>query len=97
MAVPAIDAVVGNVMLMAERDRLLFDYFDVRDIAATVHRVGKRKQSSGSNNGGGKTDFRYAIGTAVEELGHPVNVLLTHHATSNCAWIAKNIIRRVSM
>src|SRR5271170_3331236 len=95
MTVAAVDAVVGDVMFMAEGNGLIFDYLDVRDVVTTVHRICKSEQSSGGDNSRPETDFRYAICTAVEELGHPVFVLLTHYATSNCAGIAKNITRRV--
>jgi hypothetical protein len=33
----------------------------------------------------------------VEKLGHPVRPVMTHYGKSNCARIAKNIIRRVSV
>ncbi len=41
VAIAAIDAVVGDVVLVAEGNGLFFDYMDVRDIPATVHRVGE--------------------------------------------------------
>jgi hypothetical protein len=72
VTVAAIDAVVGDVMLVAERDGLLFDYLDVRDVVTTVHHVGKSEQSPGSDNSGGEADLRNAICASVEELGHPV-------------------------
>jgi hypothetical protein len=41
MAVPAIDAVIGDVMLVAEGDGLRFDHLNVGDVGAAVHRVGE--------------------------------------------------------
>jgi hypothetical protein len=46
VTITAVDPVVADVMFMAEGYGLIFDYFDVRDVMTTVHRVGEGDQSA---------------------------------------------------
>src|SRR6266567_5286 len=48
VAVPAIDAIVGDVMFVAERNGLFFDDLNIGDVGAAVHGVREREQRARS-------------------------------------------------
>jgi hypothetical protein len=72
VTITAVDPVVADVMFVAEGYGLIFDYFDVRDVVTTVHRVGDSNQSADCEDSARNTYFRDAICASVEKLGHPV-------------------------
>jgi hypothetical protein len=51
---------------------LVFDYVDVRDKGATVHRVCEGNQAACRDDGARETYFGDAICASMEKLGHPV-------------------------
>src|SRR5208283_4021521 len=84
MAVPAIDAIVGDVVLMAERDRLILRHVDVGVVISAVKPV-----RGGDQRGHAKQDYKYAdarnaIGTSVEDLRHRLWTFPLQRISSEC-------------
>ena len=57
MTITAVDPVVADVMFVAEGYGLVFNYFDVRDVMTTVHRVGESDQSADCDDTARNTYF----------------------------------------
>src|SRR5579871_1301283 len=70
VAIPAIDPVVGNVMLVAEGDWLRFYNLNIRDVGAAVHRIREGDQATHSKYCTSKAYFRNRVRASMEDLGH---------------------------
>jgi hypothetical protein len=70
VAITAIDAIVSDVVFMAERYRLGFDNADIRIIRAAVERIGKNKDCAGEETASNNTDLGYGVSAAMEDLCH---------------------------
>ena len=70
MTIPAIDAVVSDVMLMAEGNRLRLYHVDIRDVGAPVHGVGEGDQPARSKYRTSKAYFGKCVRASMEDLSH---------------------------
>src|SRR6202158_2993670 len=70
MAVAAIDAVVGDVMLVAEGNGLFFDDLNIGDVGTPVHGVCEREQRPCSKDGSDETYLRNRVSASMENLSH---------------------------
>src|ERR1019366_3125462 len=70
MAVTAIDAVIGNVVLVAERNRLLSRHFDAGVIRGLVNRVKNITQSSDNERDDNNRCLGDGVRTGMEDLSH---------------------------
>src|ERR1035438_2925319 len=70
VAVPAIDAVIGDVVLVAEGDGLRFDHLNVGDVGAAVHGVGESEESARSKYSADKAYLRNCVSASMKDLSH---------------------------
>jgi hypothetical protein len=84
MAVPAVDAIVGDVVLMAEWDRLILRHVDVGVICSAVKPVGGGDQGGHAKQDYKDADPRNAIGTSVKDLGHRLWTFPLQRISSEC-------------
>jgi len=70
MTIAAVNAVVTNVVLVAERNRLGASYIDVRNERSRIDFVGRPYCPTKQEKDGNNTDFRQAICAAVKDLCH---------------------------
>jgi hypothetical protein len=75
MAIAAIDAVIGHMVLVTEGDRLRFDDFNVGDVSAAVHGVGEGDESAGSKYSADKAYFGNCVRASMKDLSHAALVL----------------------
>jgi len=70
MTVPTINAVIADVMFMAELDRLLLFKIAAGEVRRTRNLRINVKRSSGENNPGDHADACDVVCTFMKELGH---------------------------
>jgi len=70
VAITAIDAIVGDVMFMAERNGLRFDDADVGIVRPAIQRVSENEDCAGEEATPNNTHLGYRVGAAVEDLCH---------------------------
>ena len=70
VAVAAIDAIVGNVVLVAERNRLVAGYIHICDKRSGVNLISRPNGSSQQQHYGYNADFCQAVRAAVKDLCH---------------------------
>ena len=70
VAITAIDAVVGDVMFMRERHRLIFRHGDIRDERSLVDPIRRPKNSTRSQEDRNDADLGQTVRAAVEYLRH---------------------------
>ena len=76
MAVAAVNSIIGDVMLMAERDRLIYGSADLGDIRRAYVQLQDHEQQSESKERPAQRESREAIRTASKDLCHYAFVLL---------------------
>jgi hypothetical protein len=75
VAIAAIDAVIGDMVLVAEGNGLRFDHLNVGDVGSTVHRVSESDEPSRSKYSADKAYFGNCVGASMEDLSHAALVL----------------------
>jgi len=80
VAIAAIDAVIGDMVLMAERHRLIARHFNQSGERSRIQPIRGPNDSADGQQRGRNTDFRKAVRATVKDLRHPLPQTCSHRA-----------------
>jgi hypothetical protein len=72
MAVATIDAIIADVVFVAEGNRLVTGHIHIRDKRSGVNLISRPNGSSQQEHYGHNADFCYAIRAPVKDLCHAI-------------------------